>query len=139
MEIVEADRSLKPEVEAFYREQGYHSGWSDSEKAFVCLVEGKIIGSVKVELLNGVATLRGMYIDQKYQRQGLGLRFLRHIEPVLNTRVAYCMPLTSAKEFYKYIGFAEVPSSEYPEFLQQRCKRYREHGYVISTMCREFA
>ncbi|USD66673.1 GNAT family N-acetyltransferase [Vibrio sp. SCSIO 43136] len=137
MEIVEADSSLKAVVEEFYLEQGYHSGWSDDERAFICLIDGVVIGSVKVELLNDVTVLRGMYIDSQYQGQGLGLRFLKHIEPVLNKRTAYCMPLNSAANFYKHIGFVEASEAEYPEFLQVRCRKYREQGYEISTMRRE--
>lgn len=137
MEIFEADRTFKDAIDQFYKAQGYHSNWSDSERAFICLIDGAVIGSVKVELINDVTILRGMYIDERYQGKGLGLRFLKYIEPVLNTRTAYCMPLSHVKGLYEYIGFAEVSENEYPEFLQVRCKQYRELGYSISAMRRE--
>ncbi|MEZ8438112.1 GNAT family N-acetyltransferase [Vibrio splendidus] len=137
MRIFEADSSMKDAVGQFYKEQGYHSAWSNTERAFICLNDGAIIGSVKVELINGVTILRGMYIASEFQGQGLGLQFLKHIEPVLNLRTAYCMPLAHVTDFYKHIGFNEVEESQYPEFLQQRCEKYREMGYSITTMRRE--
>ncbi|EPF2931174.1 GNAT family N-acetyltransferase [Vibrio navarrensis] len=137
MRIVEADSSMKQAVGKFYKEQGYHSAWSDTERAFICLSDNAIVGSVKVEFINDVTILRGMYIASDFQGQGLGLQFLQHIEPVLNLRTAYCMPLAHVTNFYKHIGFKEVEESQYPEFLQQRCKKYREMGYSITTMRRE--
>ncbi|MGD8113105.1 GNAT family N-acetyltransferase [Vibrio sp. TRT 17S01] len=137
MRIFEADNSMKESVGQFYKEQGYHSAWSNTERAFICLYDGKIIGSVKVELINNVTILRGMYIASDFQGQGLGLKFLKHIEPVLDLRTAYCMPLAHVTNFYKHIGFKEVEESQYPEFLQKRCEKYREMGYLITTMRRE--
>ncbi|ELA8088818.1 GNAT family N-acetyltransferase [Vibrio parahaemolyticus] len=137
MRIFEADSSMKDAVGKFYKEQGYHSAWSNTERAFICLNDGAIIGSVKVELINDVTILRGMYIASEFQGQGLGLQFLKHIEPVLNLRTAYCMPLAHVTDFYKHIGFNEVEESQYPEFLQQRCEKYREMGYSITTMRRK--
>jgi len=137
MRIFEADSFMKDAVGQFYKEQGYHSAWSHTERAFICLNDGAIIGSVKVELINDVTILRGMYIASEFQGKGLGLQFLKHIEPVLNLRTAYCMPLAHVTDFYKHIGFNEVEESQYPEFLQQRCEKYREMGYSITTMRRE--
>lgn len=137
MKIIEADSSMKEAVGQFYKEQGYHSAWAETERAFICLDGGAIIGSVKVELIDGLTILRGMYIASDFQGQGLGLKFLKHIEPVLNLRVGYCMPLAHVTDFYKHIGLKEVEESQYPEFLQQRCEKYREMGYAITTMRRE--
>lgn len=93
MKICEADHCLKEQVNRFYLEEGYHGNWSDRERAFVCITENVIIGSVKVELLNNVAILRGMYVNSAYQRRGIGAQLLKHIEPILNESTAYCMPL----------------------------------------------
>ncbi|WCE29341.1 GNAT family N-acetyltransferase [Vibrio sp. SCSIO 43137] len=137
VELTEAELSLKTEIDNFYQQQGYHSNWSETERAFVCLNRGKVIGSVKVELIHSVTILRGMYVDSSFQRQGIGSRLLKLIEPVLNEKTAYCMPLTEAAEFYKQIGFREIAGCEYPAFLQQRCEKYRDAGYQIKTMIRE--
>ncbi|WP_413113503.1 hypothetical protein [Thaumasiovibrio sp. DFM-14] len=41
------------------------------------------------------------------------------------------------EQAYKRIGFSEVAVAEYPEFLQERCAKYRSLGYSIVTMRRE--
>ncbi|WP_240457377.1 GNAT family N-acetyltransferase [Vibrio neptunius] len=137
MTIIEADNSMKEAIGKFYKEQGYHSAWSETERAFICLNDGVIIGAVKVELIHDVTILRGMYIASDFQGQGLGRQFLQHIEPVLNLRTAYCMPLAHVTDFYKQINFKEIEESQYPEFLQQRCRKYREMGHTITTMRRD--
>ena len=137
MKIFEADKSLKAAVNLFYSEQGYHGNWSETERAFVCTVQGQIVGSVKVEFINKVTILRGMYISENLQKQGIGARMLKHIEPILNQRTAYCMPLAHVAHFYKQIGFVEVNEKSYPSFLIERCNEYRNAGYVITTMRRE--
>ena len=78
-----------------------------------------------------------MYISEAFQKQGLGTRFLEYIEPVLNEAPAYCMPLAHVTDFYKKVGFIEVPENTYPDFLVRRCQKYREAGYIITTMYRE--
>jgi len=42
MEIFEADKSFQEALDKFYQEQGYHSNWSETERAFICLSEGRI-------------------------------------------------------------------------------------------------
>ena len=50
MRIIEANRELQKELDSFYIEQGYHGGWSNLERAFVCLFENKIVGAVKFRI-----------------------------------------------------------------------------------------
>lgn len=57
MRIIEADIAMKEQVNKFYVAQGYHSDWSETERAFVCLVENEVIGSVKVELVHEITIL----------------------------------------------------------------------------------
>lgn len=137
LDIIEAGASLKGAIDLFYVEQGYHGCWSDSERAFVCLVGNTIIAAVKVEQIHRVAILRGMYVLPCNQNQGLGTHLLTHIEPLLNETVAYCMPLEHASSFYEKIGFNDVPVDAYPDFLIERCNGYRDAGYTITTMKRD--
>ncbi len=139
LDIIEAEASLKEAIDHFYVEQGYHGSWSETERAFVCLVESTVIATVKVEQTHGVSILRGMYVKPCYQNQGLGTHLLNHIEPVLNETVAYCMPLAHARAFYEKIGFKDVPMDTYPDFLIERCNGYRDAGYTITTMKRDQA
>lgn len=139
MEIFEASLNYIDQINQFYIEQDYHSDWSSTERAFVCVNDSKIIATVKVECINNVTILRGMYVSENYQKQGIGTKLLAFIEPVLNEKIAYCMPLEHASGFYEKIGFYEVCESLYPDFLKVRCKSYIDSGYKIKTMRRDIS
>ncbi|UXI02360.1 GNAT family N-acetyltransferase [Photobacterium sp. TY1-4] len=137
MEIVEANESIRGALNQFYREQGYYSGWSHDERAFIATKNDEIIGSVKVESCHGISILRGMYIAEKYQGKGLGSDFINHIEPILNETLSYCMPLSHLGAFYGQIGFEVIYPDQLPGFLIQRYRGYENRGYRIIAMRRE--
>ena len=139
MKVFEADESFRDELNQFYREQGYHSGWSSSERAFIATNDDEIVGSVKVEVGNGISVLRGMYVAKGYQGNGFGTEFLKHIEPILNETISYCMPFSHLGKFYGQIGFQPVNPDSFPEYLAQRYRGYEEKGYQIIAMRRELA
>lgn len=139
MEIFEAKEKVRKSLNDFYLEQGYHSNWSHVEKAFIATHKGKIIGSVKVENLNGISILRGMYISSDFQSKKLGTKLIKFIEPTLNKTVSYCMPFSHLKNFYAQIGFRKVCLNIYPEYLRQRYLGYENDGYIIIPMVRDIA
>ncbi|MGF1718176.1 GNAT family N-acetyltransferase [Photobacterium chitinilyticum] len=139
MEIFEVDESNRDALNQFYREQGYHSGWSHVERAFIATTNSEIIGSVKVEVRDGVSILRGMYITKEYQGKGLGTSFIKYIEPILNETVSYCMPFSHLSEFYGQVGFKSINPDGFPDFLAQRYQGYENRGYQIIAMRREKA
>jgi len=137
MKVFEANDEFRHQLNQFYSQQGYHGAWEATERAFICVENDQIVGAVKVELINDVSILRGMYVSESYQNQGIGTRLLQLIEPVLNKHTGYCMPLEHAADFYKKIGFTEVSINKYPDFLKARCLGYIDAGYKIKTMIRE--
>ena len=137
MEIFEVDESFRDGLNLFYREQGYHSGWSNAERAFIATNNDEIVGSVKVETCNEVSILRGMYITKEYQGKGLGTAFINHIEPILNETVSYCIPFSHLGKFYGQIGFQSINPDSFPMSLVQRYRGYEKHGYKIIAMRRE--
>ena len=137
MEILEADESFRAGLNLFYREQGYHSGWSNAERAFIATNNDEIVGSVKVETYNGVFVLRGMYIAEEYQSKGLGTAFIKHIEPILNEAVSYCLPFSHLAEFYGQIGFQSINPDNLPMSLTKRYRGYEVQGYQIIALHRE--
>ncbi|WP_281558387.1 GNAT family N-acetyltransferase [Thalassomonas sp. RHCl1] len=139
MKIFEADKSYLTTLNEFYVAQGYHSDWGDRERAFIATFDNKIVGAVKVESNQGVSILRGMYLDKAFQGNGLGTAFIKHIEPILNETVSYCMPFSHLADFYGKIGFKIVSPESYPPFLADRYKGYENQGYQIIAMCRESA
>lgn len=139
LKIFEADTSHLADLNKFYIKQGYHSDWSDSERAFITIHDNQIVGAVKVESNNGVSILRGMYLGKEFQGGGLGTAFIKHIEPILDETVSYCMPFSHLADFYGKIGFKIVSPESYPAFLADRYNDYESKGYQIIAMCRENA
>ena len=137
MQIIEADKSIRSDLNVFYVEQGYHSDWSTIERAFVAMGNNNIIGSVKVEKSNGISILRGMYISNEFQGRNLGTQLIKHIEPILNETISYCMPFSHLEKFYAQIGFIKVNLCKYPDYLRQRYRSYEKEGYKIIPMMRD--
>ena len=139
MQIFEADESIRDDLNAFYTEQGYHSDWSNIERAFVATDNNNIVGGVKVESSNGVSILRGMYISSNFQGNKLGTQLIKYIEPILNETISYCMPFAHLERFYAQIGFNKVNLNLYPGYLLQRYIGYENQGYKIIPMMRVIA
>lgn len=137
MEVFEASEHHKDLVDSFYEKVGYHSHWSDTERAFISTSNDKIIGSVKVERIYGVSILRGMYLSVDFQKQGLGTKFIQHIEPVLNETESYCIPFSHLSAFYAQVGFQEIAAKSLPGFLYKRFIGYQALGYKIIAMRRQ--
>ncbi|SFD50265.1 GNAT family N-acetyltransferase [Pseudoalteromonas denitrificans] len=137
MKIFEADETYLMALNTFYLVQGYHSDWGKKERAFIATDNNQIVGAVKIELNYGVSVLRGMYISKKYQSNGLGTAFIKHIEPILNQTVSYCMPFSHLRDFYSQIGFKVVNPESYPAFLAKRYYGYESKGYKVIAMYRE--
>lgn len=137
MKIFEAPYDLRYQINTFYQQQGYHGQWSEKERAFIAMNNGDVIGSVKVECVNQVSILRGMYISPEYQGQKLGTELIKHIEPLLNKTVSYCLPFSHLARFYHQIGFSKAELSMLPAFLTERFCCYEKQGYKIIPMKRE--
>lgn len=135
--IKEADVTYRQQLNHFYRIQGYHSDWSATERAFIALDNQQIVGAVKVESINNTRILRGMYVAASHQDKGIGKQLLTYIEPLLNERMAYCLPLFHAADYYKKIGFFNISLRQLPNFLQTRYLHYQAQGYQIKAMQRK--
>jgi len=136
MHIIKAPEDLKTQVKQFYSNMGYGGGWSENEQAYCFLVDNTVKGCVKVEKIQGVCMLRGMYLEKSLQRNGVGTSLIKHIEPVLNEATSYCLPFAHLSEFYGQIGFEEISSDSLPDFLVARFKKYQEIGHNIIAMKR---
>ena len=137
MQIIEAQEDLKAQVNQFYQNMGYHSGWSENELAYCFLSDNAVKGCVKVENIHGVRMLRGMYLDKDLQRKGFGTFLIKHIEPALNETTSYCLPFAHLSKFYGQIGFEKIPCENLPDFLITRFKKYQEMGHNVIAMKRK--
>ena len=137
MRTIEAGREFQEAIDKFYANEGYHSGWSENERAFICLSEKQIIGCVKLEFREKVIVLRGMYIASNFQKKQVGTKLLKFIEPILNESKSYCIPFSHLTRFYNKINFMDAKLENIPRFLFERYKSYQEKGYNVKVMCRD--
>ncbi len=130
---------MKPLLDSFYQQVGYHSCWGEHERAFCLQADKQIKGSVKVESIHGVSILRGMYLANELHGQGYGSKLLRHIEPLLNQTISYCLPFSHLTDFYNQIRFYPINPQQLSEFLQVRFAEYQKDGYDIVAMKRDIS
>jgi len=82
--------------------------------------DGKIIGTGAIRYLEeGVCELKRMWLLTEFHRQGLGYRMIQELFTIARTRGYKLMRLltdfevqTRAVEFYKQLGFYEIPRYE---------------------------
>ena len=96
-----------------------------------------MIGVVRLEPVEDVQVLRGMYLDEAYQGRGVGSALLQFIRPWLDRKPCLCLPFDHLATFYGTVDFRQVPVSELPAFMQQRDAHYRSQGHRIMAMARE--
>ncbi|MCL6271912.1 GNAT family N-acetyltransferase [Sansalvadorimonas sp. 2012CJ34-2] len=137
MEVIKAPVEIKNKVNQFYRAAGYSGSWGENEQAYCLSDSDNIVGAVKVESLEGVLILRGMYIASDKQSNGYGSLLLSQIEPVLNKAKSYCLPFDHLEDFYGKAGFVRISETELPAFLQKRLGKYVDQGHSVMAMMRE--
>ena len=94
--------------------------------------EGEIIGAVRLMKRGDTLTLRGMFIDEKYQRQGLGTKMLGVLKREIGEEECYCLSRTHLEDFYGFIGFKKIPFDSVPKNLKKRYDEVRKEYDVIA-------
>ncbi|EAQ98752.1 GNAT family N-acetyltransferase [Congregibacter litoralis] len=136
MKFGELDPSERPKVNAFYQLTTYKRPVSESDRVFVAEDAGMIYGAVRIESIDGVQVLRGMYMHPDYLRQGIGRRLLKAIEPPLSETESFCIPRDNLFSFYGRAGFNVIDQNEAPSFLSKRLASYVEEGLPVAIMHR---
>ncbi|MBK8167849.1 MAG: GNAT family N-acetyltransferase [bacterium] len=95
-----------------------------------------MVAAVRVANENGHLVLRGMYIDERLQRQGIGSALLAAVDSFLGLRGCWCIPYAHLRDFYAAIGFGEHSAGEPPEFLVKRLESYVAAGRPVVLMWR---
>ena len=124
-------------ADRFYDTTSYHSRCSAHELVFVAEDAGRVVGVVRLEPVEDVQVLRGMYLAEDYQGRGVGSALLQFIRPWLDRKPAMCLPFDHLGAFYATVGFQPVQVSELPAVMQQRDAHYRSQGHRIMAMVRQ--
>ncbi|MET0752366.1 MAG: GNAT family N-acetyltransferase, partial [Pyrinomonadaceae bacterium] len=115
-------------VNAFYKSCGYYASANSEDVAFIAEDENSIIGAVRLSIENEIPVLRGMFVDKKHQRKGIGKLMLFHFEKALPNQDCYCLPYAHLLDFYGIIGFRQIDKSDLPPHLRQRLEKYLADG-----------
>ena len=114
---------------ACYLRNGYAGGLDEADKPVIAVVDGRVVGVVRLVAKPSIQLLRGMFIDEAHRGQGIGRRMLRVFEPMIASAPCFMTCRRGLLHFYGEIGFRAIPDEESPRFLQERVAGYRErHG-----------
>lgn len=122
----------------FYESQGYLGGALETDKIALAFDDDRIIGVARISLEKNTYSLRGMFIDEAYQRKGIGREMLKVLEKYLidlNVE-CYCIPNNNLDQFYGLLGFKVIPVEEGPSHIVERIEKYRNKGYKVFLMKR---
>lgn len=119
----------------FYKKVGYKGETEKDDIIIIAKDKEKIIGVVRISTENNIKILRGMQIDEAYQRKRIGSEMLKKISEVLSDETCYCLPLKHLEKFYNQIDFKKIENSSAPIFLQKRLEEYiKKYNYDLIVM-----
>ena len=112
----------------FYAERRYGGGIRPDDAVLLAERDGELVGMVRLAAEEGVVVLRGMQVDPRFQRQGIGKRLLATLAQELDGRSCFCIPYAHLAGFYRGIGFQVIEPAKAPTFLRLRLERYQNRG-----------
>ena len=117
-------------IREFYKKENYHG--EPQEKDVVVYVEtsGVIIGATWLTTEEGINLLRGMKVNQKFQRRGIGRKLLEAVTKELEDKECFCIPYQHPHllKFYQAGGFEIQDLNNVPEFLALRVKKFQKRN-----------
>lgn len=134
VQLRQAGEADLPRLLAFYQAVEYTGGVEPTDEVILAEEDGRIIGALRLCQEQGTLVLRGMRVQEEWQRQGVGTRLLQVADERIGQRTCYCLPRPHLEEFYDRIGFAPVKPASVPKFLRLRQTEYRERGVETILM-----
>jgi GNAT superfamily N-acetyltransferase len=129
--LIEVRRAMAEDISRagnFYAEGGYGGGIRPEDSVLLAEHGGELVGIVRLTAEEGVVVLRGMQVDPRFQRHGIGKRLLATVAQELDGRGCFCIPYAHLVGFYSGIGFRPIEPAKAPTFLRLRLKRYQDRG-----------
>jgi N-acetylglutamate synthase-like GNAT family acetyltransferase len=134
VQIRQAGEGDMPRLLAFYQGTGYAGGVDPADVVVLAEEEGRTIGALRLCQEHGTLVLRGMRVQEEWQRQGIGTRLLQVAGERIGQRTCYCLPHPHLEGLYGRIGFAQVKPASAPRFLRLRQTEYWERGVETILM-----
>ncbi len=137
IDIVVADGYEMRKAQDFYDSQGY-GGAPVAPSDFVVLAKyrDQIVGAGRLCLEQEHLWLRGMQVEPKFQRRGLGTKILQRLDHEIGGRMCCCLPHDHLVAFYMRAGFEPVVEA-LPTALSVRLASYLARGLKVVAMMRE--
>ncbi len=130
------DQKQHDEVISFYRRVHYRGGLARGDLVVGARVSGRLVGAVRLATENDLLVLRGMYVQNEFQRQGIGFGMLVELLRHLGERECWCIPYAHLHGFYSRAGFVESTLGGAPGFLVERLNTYVKSGRQVILMRR---
>lgn len=113
---------------------GYGCDVHPDDRLLVAKLDQSIIAAARLCTEDGTLVLRGMYVDEDHQGQGIGFTLLGSLSAMIGSSECWCIPFTHLTSFYSRIGFEVCEGEEIPQFLSERWERYRANGQKVVIM-----
>ena len=126
IEVRPARASEWDAAHACYRRNDYGGTMQPDDHPVVAIVDGEVVGVVRLAPEHGHQLLRGMFIDEAHRRAGLGSRMLEALAAEMEDAPCWLVCGPHLIGFYGQIGFRLAHDEEAPPHLQERVLRYRQ-------------
>ena len=137
--ILRAGNEAGTLADSFYEQNGGRACSRPDDLFFLAMLDTRLVGCVRYCVEHRTPMLRTMMVDKNYRRQRVGSDLLRTLVEYLDDnhiRGTYCLPYAHLERFYGSAGFARVPASDLPAFLQERLLEYDPDGTHYLSMRR---
>ena len=136
IEVAIAEKIEFSEAQRFYESRGY-GGADIVPSDFVVLAKerGRIIGVGRLCQEQELLWLRGMQVEPKFQRQGVGARILGLLDQEIGNRWCCCLPYDHLVNFYRQVRF-ELATENLSMALGERLDSYLVRGLRVVAMVR---
>lgn len=120
----------------FYTSCNYRGGVA-TDDIVICAETGNIIiGVVRLCREHHTLLLRGMQVEESFQRQGIGKALLQQLDAIIGIETCYCIPYGHLEDFYATIGFEKISDHQAPVFISERAEKYRLKNSDVIIMRR---
>ncbi|MGY1411256.1 GNAT family N-acetyltransferase [Luteimonas sp. A611] len=123
-------------AQRFYESRGY-GGAAIVPSDFVVLAKEQdgIVGVGRLCQEQELLWLRGMQVEPRLQRQGIGAKILQRLDQEIDSRWCCCLPYEHLVGFYRRAGF-EQAADNLPPALSARLANYLSRGLRVAAMVR---
>lgn len=135
--IGRAEAADLDKINAFYESVAYRDRARPIDRLWVARNDDAVVAAVRIcPQPEGYMLLRGLYVAQSAQRQGIGSQLARAALADVAGRVCYCIPFAHLETFYQRLKFAGIRAEHAPHELAQRLLRYLDEGLDVILMRR---